>query len=142
MPKEEKAELKERFIMLRAEGRSFANISDILGVSKPTLVAWARELEMEITNAKSLRLDELFETYYVGKLKRIEAFGKRLEAILTELDTRDLKDVPTPMLLSMALKYGERLAGEESPLLLQGETKKTLDEGLDALNVRTETWWI
>jgi DNA-binding XRE family transcriptional regulator len=112
---------KERFIELRAEGRSYADIAAALNVSKPTLIAWGKELQKEVANARTLRLDALFEKYAVGKTKRVEVFGKRLEAILTELDTRKLSDVPTPALLKLALDYGDRLKDEAEPLTMQGE---------------------
>jgi flagella basal body P-ring formation protein FlgA len=54
----------------------------------------------------------------VAKEKRVQAFGERLEAILTELDRRDLTEVPTPALLTLALKYGEHLREEYQPLEL------------------------
>ena len=114
---------KERFIELRAEGRSYADIAAVLKVSKPTLIAWSKELSLEVQNARNLRLDVLFEKYAVAKTKRVEVFGKRLDAILKELDTRDLKEVGTPTLLALALKYGENLREEYVPL------KLSLDDG-------------
>ena len=74
---------KERFVELRAEGRSYADIAAALKVSKPTLIAWGKELHRDIGNARTLRMDELFEKYAVAKAKRIEVFGERLEAIFT-----------------------------------------------------------
>ena len=112
---------KENFIALRAEGRSFADIADILKTSKPTLINWSKELSRDIKNARTLRMDELFEKYQVAKAKRVEAFGKRLNAILAELDKRNLDEVPTAVLLGLALKYGESLRNEYEPLKLQGE---------------------
>lgn len=112
---------KERFIELRAENRSYADIADILKVSKTTLIAWAKDLEIDIQNARTLRMDELFEKYAVAKAKRVEIFGERLKAILAELDKRNLDEVPTAVLLGLALKYGESLRNEYEPLKLQGE---------------------
>jgi DNA-binding Lrp family transcriptional regulator len=112
---------KERFIELRAEGRSYADIAVALKVSKPTLIAWGKELQKDILNARTLRMDELFEKYAVAKSKRVEVFGKRLEAIMAVLDTRDLSDCPTPTLLALALKYGENLRAEYEPLKLLGK---------------------
>ena len=112
---------KENFIALRAEGRSFADIADILKTSKPTLITWSKELSRDIQNARTLRMDELFEKYQVAKAKRVEAFGERLNAILAELDKRNLDEVPTAILLGLALKYGESLKNEYEPLKLQGE---------------------
>jgi len=52
-----KAKDKEQFIELRAEGRSYADIAVALHVSKPTLIAWSKELQNEVANARTLRLD-------------------------------------------------------------------------------------
>lgn len=136
MTKESKADLKERFVELRAEGRSYADIAAELGVSKPTLIAWGKGLQKEMANARTLRLDALFERFAVAKTKRIEVFGKRLEAILTELDKRDLADVKTDALLALVLKYGENLRAEHEPLTLKGE-----NVGFDMSSLTTtETW--
>jgi len=116
---------KERFIELRAEGLSYADIAVKLNVSKPTLIAWGKDLQREVANARTLRLDALFEKYAVAKSKRIEVFGKRLEAILAELDTRKLEDVSTSALLKLALAYGDRLKDEAEPL-------KMIQEQVDA----------
>lgn len=131
-----KAEQKERFIELRAAGHSYAACAQQLGVSKPTLISWARELSLEIQNARALRLDELFERFAVAKARRVETFGKRLEAILAELDQRDLSEVKTEALLSLALKYGESLRDEYQPLALQGQLAD-----LEILDLKvTKTW--
>jgi transposase len=127
---------KERFIELRAAGLSYDSIAAQLNVSKPTLISWGRELAKEVHNARTLRLDELFERFAVAKGKRVEAFGKRLEAILAELDTRNLADVKTEALLALALKYGESLKAEHEPLTLQGED---LPFDVSALTTR-DTW--
>ena len=134
------AEDKERFIELRAEGRSYADIAAQLEVSKTTLIAWGKELAAEVANAKTLRMDALFETYRVAKAKRVEAFGKRLEAILTELDKRDLADVPTVALLKLALGYGDRLKAEAGPLTMLGQERDELLASVIEGNMTRETW--
>lgn len=113
-----KNEMKERFIELRAAGYSYEAIAKEIGVSKPTLIAWSKDLAIEIHNARGLRLDELIQRSIVSKEKRIEAFAQRLEAILAELDKRDLIAVETEKLLALALKYGEMLRAEYEPLIL------------------------
>ena len=121
MAKPGKTDLKEQFIELRASGLSYAAIAEQLGISKPTLISWARELHAELRNARTMRMDELFERFTVAKTKRIEAFGKRLDAILAELDKRDLSTVRTETLLTVALKHGEMLRAEHEPLAFEGE---------------------
>lgn len=113
-----KTELKEQFIELRALGYSFAAIAEKLGVSKPTLIGWSKELALQIGNARNLQIDELSARFTVSKEKRIEVFGKRLQAILEELDKRDLSGLEIDKLLSFALKYGEMLRAESQPLVL------------------------
>ena len=136
---EGKTELKERFVELRAEGRSYADIAATLGVSKPTLIAWGRELQKEVANARTLRLDALFEQYAIAKAKRIEVFGKRLEAILTELDKRDLSDVATGQLLKLALDYLSKMKAEEDDLVYQGEDRDAMMAVCEAMTT-TDTW--
>jgi len=138
---EGKTELKERFIELRAAGHSYEAIAAQLSVSKPTLIEWGKELTLEIQNARAMRLDELFETFAIAKVKRVEAFGKRLQSILAELDKRELKDVPTATLLTLALKYIEAAREEAAPLALQ--RKYMIDSGLRPLDEPFEavsTW--
>ena len=133
------AQEKERFIELRAEGRSYSDIAVALKVSKPTLIAWGKELQRDISNARTLRMDELFEKYAVAKAKRVEVFGERLNAILAELDKRDMADVPTSSLLALALKYGENLKDEYQPLSLRGEDLD-LNESWDLATKTPNTW--
>jgi len=115
-----KNEVKERFVELRAAGLSYEAVSKELGVSRQTLINWSKGLALDIQNARGLRLDELSQKYIVSKEKRIEVFGKRLDAILAELDKRNLADLETEKLLTLALKYGEMLRTEYEPLTLAG----------------------
>jgi len=135
----EKTELKERFVQLRGEGRSYADIAATLGVSKPTLLNWGRELQKEVANARTLRLDALFEQYAVAKAKRIEVFGKRLDAILTELDRRDLSEVATVQLLKLAGDYLSKMKAEEDALVYQGEDRDAMMAVCEAMTT-TDTW--
>ncbi len=133
---------KERFIELRAEGMSYADIAQALHISKPTLIAWSKELQREVANARTLRLDTLFSKYTVAQVKRIEVFGKRLDAILAELDTRNLADVKTETLFKLALEYGDRLKDEAAPLTLEGEpvAGDPMEKLLADMNTTRDTW--
>lgn len=102
-------------------GLSYSDAAAELNVSKTTLITWSKSLQKELANARTLRLDALFKRFAVAKDKRVELFGKRLESILAELDRRDLTDVKTDTLLSLALKYGENLRAEHEPLTFKGE---------------------
>ena len=130
----EKSNRKEQFIELRAEGHSFAEIAKVLSVSKPTLIKWSRELQTEIENAKAINLDALSRKYIVAKEKRIEAFGQRLERLLTELDKREFSEIPTEKLFKIILDLSDRLKAEEIPLQLS--KKVTLVEEFDLERVK------
>ncbi len=106
-------ETKQKFIELRASGLSYDRIAKELQVSKPTLIAWAREFEIELSNLKAVELESLLESYCMTKAKRIELLGERLKAIKVELESRDLKDVPTDKLITLLLKCYEMAKQEE-----------------------------
>jgi len=46
------------------------------------------------------------------KMERVRCYGEQLELIREELKKRDLKDVPTPKLLDMALVLEDKLKDE------------------------------
>lgn len=112
-------DLKEKFVTMRAKNISFEKIAEELGVNKNTLVTWSRHLETQIANLKAIELDKLQTMYLVAKEERIRVFGKKLQEILQELEGRDLSEVPTEALFSLALKYGELLKKEEVKLKLE-----------------------
>ena len=103
---------KERFIELRAEGYSFTRIAQELGVSKPTLIQWHKELEREIANLKFLRFESLLEQYGLMKERRLQAMGGLLERALAELRERDLSEVPFKQLLEIVMALQGRLDTE------------------------------
>ena len=105
-------ELKERFIELRAKGWSFDKIAKETGKAKQTLIDWSKELQDEIANRKALELEALYESYYLLKENRLQTFGEMLTKIKTEVERRDLSDVPTDKLLDLFLKYNNQVKEE------------------------------
>jgi len=117
-----KLSLKERFIEMRVEGHSYDAIAKALNTSKPTLISWGRELAKELGRARTLRMDELFQRYAVTKEARIQIFGEQLNRIMAELQSRELTNLSTMALFSLALKYGDALAKERIPILFLEES--------------------
>ena len=73
---------KEKFIQLRAEGNSFDKISDILNISKPTLINWNIDFSKEIDIIlirKELSSEIFRETnnnkYYTGFFENEDTSG-------------------------------------------------------------------
>lgn len=118
-----KDEKKSDFISLRAQGFSFDKISKMLEVSKPTLLKWSKEFEVEIGNLKKMELEMLYETYYMQKQNRIKWFGKFLTKINEELETRDLSKMPTDKLFDLMIKSSKYLK-EERPEMIFKEKRK------------------
>ena len=105
-------ETKQRFIELRAFGWSYDKIARELQVSKPTLIQWSKGLEHEIANLKAIEIEALQEQFFLTKAERIKLLGERLKTIKAELESRDLKDVPTDKLVTLFLKLYEMLKAE------------------------------
>lgn len=133
---------QDQFIELRAKGLSYEDIAKEIGISKHTVGKWGKDLGIEVKNAKALHLDSLYQRYVIAKEKRVEAFGRRLDKVLAELDTRNLKDVPTDRLFKIAFDLSDRLKEEAEPLELKEKTgKKGLSLDLDQFE-QVDTWAI
>lgn len=115
MKKEDIKEYKEQFIQKRVlEGKSFDTISKELGVSKPTLINWSKELEDEIINLENFEKEKLIEKYKVSKKARLESILELREKIQNEIKSRDLKETPFASLMKYLM-----------------DIEKLIDEGLD-----------
>ena len=113
---------KERFIELRAEGRSFSSIAEELGVSKQSLIAWSREFSFQISNLKAIELEAIQEKFSLLKKQRLETFGDNIRRIKTEIEKRSLADIPTEKLLDLWLKYFNLFEREWPETIFQQET--------------------
>jgi transposase len=108
---------QEQFIEMRANNESYASIATKLGVSKTTLIKWAKEYEYEIHNQRSLNMDALQEQYKMGRKYRIEMLAGRLEKLQAEVEKRDLSEVPTYKLYEMIDRTVQALEREETPFI-------------------------
>ncbi len=84
---------KEKFIQLRAEGNSFDKISDILNISKPTLINWNIDFSKEIDNLEYLKYQSILEQHKLVKQKRIEFLSEHLEKINDALSKKTYEDL-------------------------------------------------
>jgi len=110
---------KDKFIEMRAQGLSFNKIAKELKVSKPTLIKWSREFEMQISNLKALELETLYEKHYVTKKKRVTLLGETLDKIKEELSKRDLSKIPDAKLFDLIIKYLTYTKNEETEISFQ-----------------------
>jgi len=105
-------ETKDKFVQMRAEGKSFATIAEAIGVSKPTLLKWSFELRSRVDQCRGLAIEALVEKYRLKKQARIEDMLRTLQRIREELDERTFKDVRTEALLTMQEKLGVQIQDE------------------------------
>lgn len=103
---------KDRFILLRAEGKSFSAIAQELHISKSTCSEWEQELKAKIAELKADRLNELYEKYYMTRKARIEQTGKTLAKIDEAITQADISEADPIRLMELKLKYLSALKEE------------------------------
>lgn len=136
-------ELKNEYIRLRAEGRSYSYICEQLHISKATCTKWEKDLAEQITELKRAELEELCETYGMVKEARIKRIGETLDKINGALNNADFSSIDPAKLLDFKLKYMEALKSEYSGTLtakkLGGVDGKHILDALEDLLDRIRT---
>ncbi len=112
-------ETRDKFVELRAQGKSFAAIADELGVSKPTLIDWSRDMQVLIANLRAVHDEALLERYRLTKERQLQALSQQLEIVETEISKRGLSDIPTDKLYNILLRLTEHAREQSTPLKLQ-----------------------
>ena len=110
---ENKNDIKDEFIMLRAKGNSYDTIAKKLKVSKNTLISWSKDLKMEIKNYQNFEADMTLEKYKMSKNSQLVSLDEQLEKVREEINKRDLTDIPTPKLIDIEMKILESINGNE-----------------------------
>jgi hypothetical protein len=110
-------ELKMEFVKLRAEGKSYAQISDTLHIAKSTCTAWEQELCSQIEELKRTELATLCEAYGMTKKARILSLGETLKKIDSALEEIDFRRIEPDKLLSYKMKYTDALKAEYASIL-------------------------
>jgi transposase-like protein len=112
-------EIKNKFIEMRAEGRTMSDIAKELGIAHNTATAWNVELSENVDSAKAFKVEEMLEKYRMTKEKRIEMFGEWLLVLQAEFANRDLSEVPANKIFDMIIKCEKALGAEISyPMFL------------------------
>ena len=100
---------RQKFLELRAQGKSLRAIEIEIGTSRGTLAKWEQEYREELTNLKAIELDAMREKYLLTNQAQLDLLGTQFTRLKEELEKRDLSDVPTPKLFELVLKYSTRL---------------------------------
>lgn len=109
-------EIKERFIILRAENKSYSQIIKDLSISKSSCIKLNKELNKEISQAKTDNLLQLYNSFYMTKEAKIKNLGKTLKKIDKAIESIDFTALSPKDLLELKLKYFHALQEEYIPL--------------------------
>ena len=132
---EDKLEVQDQFVELRAKGNSYDRIAKTLGVSKATLLQWSKDLSLEINNERNVAMDAIYEKHKLAKQHQMEMLGIQLGKVREELEKRDLSEVSTDKLVTMQLKLLDAVNSSGVSVTFKGET----DDWAISLT-KEETW--
>ena len=105
-------EQHQRFIELRSKGWTFVRLAAELKVSKRTLITWSRKFKFEINNLRGIELEALRERFIATREARVEELGRKLQQVETELNKRDIAELSTTRLFSLATSLRRQIQNE------------------------------
>lgn len=95
-------EQQNEVIEYRALGYSFQTISRLTSISKPTVIKICENASEDIQNAQQAAKSQMQERLTASVARRQTAYGVVLDRVLEELLARDLSDLSTKELASVA----------------------------------------
>jgi hypothetical protein len=116
-------EVVNKFIELRANGRSFTRISGELSVAKSTLVEWSRKFQFEIHNRRALAIEDLADRTLGTVQHRVSGLAEKLARVEEELRQRGLKEMSTSQLYALAASLRRQIERETGPIRLVTPSK-------------------
>ncbi|HWV98978.1 MAG TPA: hypothetical protein VNZ64_04720 [Candidatus Acidoferrum sp.] len=131
-------EVIDRFIELRAKGWPFSRIATELNVHKNTLLTWSRKHQHRIQNLRALEIETLSEQFKISRQTCLEALAEDVRRIREELSRRDLKDIPTARLVTLAAALRVEASRLTGPLQLSESIPDSAPE--EALPQPTLNW--
>jgi DNA-binding XRE family transcriptional regulator len=118
-----------KFIELRAKSHSFDKIAQEIGVSKPTLLKWDKELRKQVLELRFLHFESVAWEFALMKKHRVDYLAELYERAKQELENRDLSNVSTEKLLDMVTRLEDRLLSELEGVTFT--TSETVEGGFD-----------
>ena len=107
----------DKFIHLRAQGKSYAKIYQEIGASPATLVRWARTYRAQIQEKQALEAEAIQENLFPSALEKWEHLGSQLQQVQRELSIRGLSDVSTVALFHLAARLRAEIEREKAKLI-------------------------
>jgi hypothetical protein len=116
-------ETQQRFIFMRSQGHTFAHIAQQLNVSRGTLVNWSRKFQFDINNLRAIELEDLQEKLISTRERRARLLGDQLATIEGELKKRNVTELTTPKLFSLAASLRRQIQREIGTMEFTTPTK-------------------
>jgi transposase len=101
-----------RFIFLRSQGWSFNRIQVELKASKPTLIKWSRQYQIEINNLRATETEALTEAVFGARHERWRKLAAQLQKLEEEIEKRDLDEIPSSRLHGIAAQLRAEIRAE------------------------------
>jgi transposase len=129
-----------RFIFLRSQNWSFNRIQVELNVSKPTLIKWSRQHQLEINNLRATETEALTEVVFGPKHDRWRKLAAQLQKLEAEIERRDLEEIPASRLHAIAAQLRAEIRAETAaPTTVQlGERSDAIPDSERA--IYTSKW--
>lgn len=103
---------QERAISLRADGRSYEDISSELKVGVQEAIDMVTNQPERTQTLAGVRMEAFFIQNRVNTRGRIEELSSLRQRLSDELARRELTDIPTDKLITLLIKTNEALKGE------------------------------
>ena len=119
-----KAELSERFLELRLQGKTYEVISEELQVSKQSLINWSKDpaLQDVLKFGKMMRLQAILDKYQMTREASLEKLCLLANKCLQEISKRDLSELPTDKLVKIFLSMEKQIASvAPKPVLFEDD---------------------
>lgn len=116
----------DKFIQLRAEGKSFDKIAKLIKVSKPTLLSWQKKYQNAIDDLKFIRYESILEKQKVTQEERVTRLAKELSHAWEVFEKKDYENLSKRELLLMIMRLERGL--REETAMLNSTIKKSSEE--------------
>jgi transposase-like protein len=109
-------ETQQKFIELRVQGKTYAQIAQELNVCKRTLIHWSRKFQFEIHNRRAIEMEALCNQLLPAREIRVRELASQLRQVEDELEKRSISDLSTPRLFSLAASLRREILQETGPI--------------------------
>src|SRR5438105_10683987 len=103
-------ETKDKFIELRAAGRSLCDIAKEIQVSKRTLVDWNQQFREEVRKVRAIEVEAIYDKIIMSRENQLKWMVHFHKEMLTLMSKRGFSFMKEHDLLHFILVYGREIA--------------------------------